>query len=636
MAVTHSPRSPVRPGLGSLIDTIVSSTSVLAPLQQFAALQEAASETRPDVAVALLEPAVERHRTDPLAAYLAVHALGAVRAPAAGATLVHWLEAGDPGLREHAAWALMNHEPTAPAVPRLLELASQGGFTQMLAELTLETWASRQPTPTGLPRGAERDEISHLKPRTPTRPMPSRPWPGLRIAQVLMQGRIDGDLTAGGSGDGGGLATLQVGLTRRLARHDGVGEAFLLTRAIEEEGPRFAAPRETIGPGATIVRFGFGPEGYVPTADMWPYRPELEAHLRQFLTREGPFDALHLRFADVGTFAAARVAHDLEIPIFFTLAPDPHALIDRAETEGTLTRANFGHADREQHLMFRTWLVNWMLDHARRLVLLPRSGHVEQFQRLMGIDVTERPDRYAVIPEGIDTTSRRETMQTDGDPVIDGLQSAVGALPTARHGLPLLISVGRLNRVKGFDRLIRAWAGDPNLSERFNLVIVGGNLDDPSPEEAATLASIEAATREGEVAPILFGHQPHDDVARLLAIAVRGHGELIPGNGIYACASEKEEFGLAILEALAAGLPVIAPRVGGPSTYLDHMFTGYLADTTDVADLQRALVWSDRVRFSEVRADAARRLIRGRYSLDSMADELVSLYSIEALEESVE
>jgi glycosyltransferase involved in cell wall biosynthesis len=636
MAVTHSPRSPVRPGLRSLLDTIASSNSVLAPLQQLSALREAASGTRPGDAVSLLEPVIESHQSDPLAAYLAVHALGAVRTPEAGAALLHWLRAGDPGLQEHAAWTLMHHEPTADAVPRLRELAGQGGFTQMLADLTLETWGSRQPLLVGRSGNGRAEEISRLEPRMPIRQRPSRPWPGIRIAQVLMQGRIDGDLTAGGSGDGGGLATLQVGLTRRLANHDQVAEAFLLTRAIEGEGPGFAAPRETIGSGATIVRLGFGPEGYVPTAEMWPYRPELEAHLRRFLVREGPFDALHLRFADVGTFAASRVAHELGIPIFFTLAPDPHALIERAETDGTLTRDNFGDIDREQHLVFRTWLVNWMLGHAQRLALLPRSGHVEQFRRLMGIDVSERPDRYAVIAEGIDTTSRSKQVRTDGDPVIDALEAAIGALPGERHGLPLLVSVGRLNRVKGFDRLVRAWAGDSTLSERFNLVIVGGNLDHPSPEEAATLASIEAATREGETAPILFGHQAHDDVVRLLALAERGHGELVAGNGIYACASEKEEFGLAILEALAAGLPVIAPRVGGPSTYLDHMFTGFLADTTDVADLRRGLAWADRVRFSEVRTDAARRLVRDRYSLDAMADELVFLYSLETLEESVE
>ena len=630
MAVTHSLRSPVRPGLGSLLDMIVSSRSVLAPLQQLPALREAAHDTRPDEAAALLEPVIESHRTDPLAAYLAVHALGAIQDPGAGEVLVRYLHGGDPGLREHAAWALMHHEPVATAIPRLHEIAGEGGFTRMLAELTLETWGHLQPFLTSRERDIR--EMSRFESRWAH----SRARPGIRIAQVLMQGRIDGDLTAGGSGDGGGLATLQVGLTRRLANHDQVAEAYLLTRAIEGEGPRFAAPRETIGPGANIVRFGFGPQGYVPTAEMWPYRPELEAHLRRFFIREGPFDALHLRFADVGTFAASRVAHELGIPIFFTLAPDPHALIERAETDGTLTRDNFGDIDRAEHLVFRTWLVNWMLDHAQRLALLPRSGHVEQFRRLMGIDITDRPDRYAVIAEGIDTSSGSVEVRTDGDPVADALEAAIGALPVERHGLPLLLSVGRLNRVKGFDRLVRAWADDPTLRERFNLVIVGGNLDDPSTEEMATLASIEAVTRQGEIAPILFGHRAHDDVVRLLAVADRGHGNLVAGNGIYACASEKEEFGLAILEALAAGLPAIAPRVGGPPTYLEHMFTGYLADTTDLADLGRALVWADRVRFSEVRADAARRLVRDRYSLDAMADELVSLYSLETLEESVE
>ena len=50
--------------------------------------------------------------------------------------------------------------------------------------------------------------------------------------------------------------------------------------------------------------------------------------------------------------------------------------------------------------------------------------------------------------------------------------------------------------------------------------------------------------------------------------------------GIYVAASLKEEFGIAILEALTSGLVVVAPAAGGPATYVEQDVTGVLVDAT--------------------------------------------------------
>ena len=47
---------------------------------------------------------------------------------------------------------------------------------------------------------------------------------------------------------------------------------------------------------------------------------------------------------------------------------------------------------------------------------------------------------------------------------------------------------------------------------------------------------------------------------------------------MYVDGAVKEEFGLAVLEAMAAGLVVVAPSTGGPSTYVDDGDTGVLVD----------------------------------------------------------
>ena len=50
----------------------------------------------------------------------------------------------------------------------------------------------------------------------------------------------------------------------------------------------------------------------------------------------------------------------------------------------------------------------------------------------------------------------------------------------------------------------------------------------------------------------------------------RVRADLIAPGGVYVCGSLKEEFGLALIEALAAGLVVVAPDGGGPATYIDE------------------------------------------------------------------
>lgn len=638
---------------------VAGATATLAPLSGGAGVLEglralprivefARRHAFPDEIAGTLVDVAEGHAEDPLAAYVALQAASRVPSRIVDQALSRFIKSDHSGLREHSAWALSRRRPMPSAVPDLVDMADAGGFGRMMAELTLENWLQLDPSlplpPSvdGSPLGARLRWLAS----TPEPPRPgTRRSAGLRIAQVLMQGRVDSRLTSAGSGDGGGLATLQVGLTGALADHDAVADTYLITRRLPAGEGVFHLERERIGQHGTLARLDFGPPRYLATSEMWPWRADLERSIRRLLISEGPFDALHLRFADAGTFAAARVGRALGIPIYFTLAPDPHSVVAADEASGRLSRANFAAADLEHHYVFRTWLIEWMLEHARRLALIPRPDHTRQLLDLVGVDITADPGRFQSIAEGVDfgvTERAARQVQTaqDGVPrqgILSDLKDAIDRLPSDRRGLPLIVTAGRLHPVKGMHRLVEAWLTDPAMQESFNLAVIGGNLVEPSNEERRILDALEALLgdrRVEDVGLLMLGNRTHEEVAILLAASVVGVPGLVAPNGIYACASDKEEFGLAILEALAAGLPVVAPRVGGPATYLDHGFTGHLTDTRSVPDLQQALHWAREVRFSEIRADAGRRLVKTGYSLAAMADELVDFYQADDLEEA--
>ena len=105
----------------------------------------------------------------------------------------------------------------------------------------------------------------------------------------------------------------------------------------------------------------------------------------------------------------------------------------------------------------------------------------------------------------------------------------------------------------------------------------------------------------------------------------------IPGtvgpDGVYACASEKEEFGLALLEAMASGLSVLGPVLGGPSTFIEDGVTGVIADTSTVGELRYGLYRAAVARMDPRRAGLVMATVREHFTIDAMAAGLVDLYA---------
>jgi glycosyltransferase involved in cell wall biosynthesis len=285
--------------------------------------------------------------------------------------------------------------------------------------------------------------------------------------------------------------------------------------------------------------------------------------------------------------------------------------------------------------------VRGLADEAAHLVLFPRPDIERDVGALLGVDLADPTLNATVVAEGVDLAAidRARTAVATHDPHrappphLADLDDLLSTLPEERRHLPLAVTVGRLHPVKGVATLVETWAQRRELGERCNLLVVGGALDAPNVDEAGELDRIAAAVPPEQAAArglLLAGHRPHAGVAVWLAAARLGRPGLAAPDGVYVSASLKEEFGIAILEAMSAGLVVVAPDAGGPATYVDEGVTGVLADTTSPAALAEALTRAldlasdaDAVAL----ADLARSGLRDRFGIDTMASALARVYA---------
>ena len=474
------------------------------------------------------------------------------------------------------------------------------------------------------------EDLDHLD--VPTVPASSADR-GLTVAQLFLHADVDGDLRNAGRGDTGGIATLLVQLGDALLAEQSVRRVLTVSRGRPSQGigdlTRLDEPGHHY---LSIPLWGSN----VPAAQAWSLRVATERGLRRLLREAGGIDVIHLRMADVATMVAAEVAAERGLPIVFTMAPDPNALLAVRDAEGVLTRGNFGAADAVEHLLFRERLLRELQTKAAHLVLFPRPAIARDMGALMNLDIDAEADRVSVVAEGLSLTAIHGAVaNADGSPAARALaefDDLLDRLPPERRGLPLAVSVGRLTAVKGMATLVDAWANDGALHTRCNLLIVGGDVTTPTSDEQQQLCAIDAVLPLDRAAArglLLPGHRPNATVATWLRAVREGRPGLAAPDGVYVSASLKEEFGIAILEAMATGLVVVAPCTGGPATYVADGVTGVLADTGSRDRLREAISAALDLAAAPgaaERAAAAQAMVRDRFGIETMATALTEIY----------
>ena len=203
-------------------------------------------------------------------------------------------------------------------------------------------------------------------------------------------------------------------------------------------------------------------------------------------------------------------------------------------------------------------------------------------------------ERIRVIPNFIDT----EVWRPGKEPCH---RSAL-----APGGEKIVMHISNFRPVKRVEDVVEVFA---RICKHVNarLVFVGDGPERPR--------ALDRAEELGVRPRILFLGK-HASVDELLACA-----------DLFLLPSETESFGLAALEAMACGAPVIASRVGGLPEVVEHGVSGHLFPVGDVAQMADAAVEilrDDAVRRSF--SQAGRRLAVERFSASSVVPLYEALY----------
>jgi glycosyltransferase involved in cell wall biosynthesis/phosphoheptose isomerase len=312
-----------------------------------------------------------------------------------------------------------------------------------------------------------------------------------------------------------------------------------------------------MAPRVAVHHVDAGPAEAVPKDDLFPHMDAFSDRLRECWRRRTP-DVVHAHFWMSG-YAALRAAAPLGIPVAQTF----HALgVVKRRYQGERDTSPAERLEVEREIVARV-----------PQVIATCADEVFELMR-----IGAGSGRLTVIPCGVDLSLFRPE----------------GPAEPRQPGRRRLVCVGRLVERKGMGNAISALEHVPDAE----LVIAGGPAKEDlaeEPEAQRLLAIAEEASVADRVH--LRGRLERDEVPPLL----RSADALVT-------VPWYEPFGIAPLEAMACGVPVVASAVGGLIDTVVDGVTGVHVAPRDPERLAAAL--------SSVLADPDRRIAFGRAGVE--------------------
>lgn len=398
--------------------------------------------------------------------------------------------------------------------------------------------------------------------------------------------------------DTGGHIAYVLGAAAAQAKLPEVSNVRIVTRRFEDPrlGSAYAQSFESVAEKLEIVRLATAETAYLDKQALEAALPDFtRAFLDHLLDPVRRPHVIHAHFADAAEVALAARGR-FGIPFVYT----PHSLArdKSALQQGSVSAARLACERRA-------------IAEADAIIVSSRDEAERQIETY-GCHAGGRVRRIAPGTAGIPRAGATDAARSLLAPFLRDLEK------------PLILAIARPVRKKNLPRLVEAFATTPGLAECANLAILAGLRDGPhsgNPEQQgvvrALLDLLDRHDLYGRMA-LPRNHTP-EAVAQLYRFAAST-------GGVFANPALFEPFGLTLIEAAAAGLPVVATHAGGPVDILAEIGHGTLIDPEDPAAIGsacRALI-TDRVAWTK--ASRAGRKGAQHHSWDIYARRSLSVY----------
>ena len=205
------------------------------------------------------------------------------------------------------------------------------------------------------------------------------------------------------------------------------------------------------------------------------------------------------------------------------------------------------------------------------------------------------PGDYRIIPNGVDVARFGA--------------ANLEPIPGFTSGRLNVLFVGRLDRRKGFPYLLEAFQLIRESVPASELIVAGAY----APEE---VEDYQRTVQEEQMDVHFVGRVSDEDLARYYHTA---DVVCFPSTG-------SESFGIVLLEAMAAGRPIVASNIPGYREVMRHEIEGLFVPPKDALALAGALIRLLRNEPLRRRLGEAGRARAGRYSWDRVGQETLDFY----------
>ena len=381
-------------------------------------------------------------------------------------------------------------------------------------------------------------------------------------------------LAAPGQGKSGGMNVYVRELARAMAGCGATVDIF--TREHDESG----ADGPQIADGVNVVHIRAGDPG-APLEHQHNYLDDFVAGMHEYRLGEcADYLAVHSNYWLSGS-AGVKFAADINRPHVVTF----HTLAQ------IKMQSRSGEAEIPERRRAETEIIG-----AADCIIAYSAHERDAMVRLYGADAR----RIELIPCGVDLSRFRP------------LGRARANRKLGLKGNKILLYVGRIEALKGVDLLIHT-AAQLESDETVQVLVVGSDAD--GGQEIARLQRMADDLNVGANVEFV-GRVPQEQLAWYYSAA-----------DVCVVPSFYESFGLAALESMACGTPVVASRVGGLPTIVQHGRTGYLKSWRCPESFANSLeMIMDNRSLRDSMGRAARLRAEG-LSWDRVAQRLLELYA---------